>query len=185
MPKVYTKTGDAGETSLLGNKRVRKSCLEIDAIGEVDEVNALFGVFASELSKNKGFEGVRKQIVNVQHKLFVVGSNLAAVQIKVGEVPKIVESDVEMLEKWIDEMESELDPLTQFILPGGHEAAAHAFLARAICRRAERHVVELASKYKELDPLLKQYLNRLSDVLFVLARWVNMKTDYEDVIWKK
>ena len=185
MIKIYTKTGDQGETSLIGGRRVKKSCLEIDVIGEVDEANALLGVLVSELSRDELFDGVKVKLLTVQHRLFTVGSNLAAVQMSLGEMPRIVETDIGMLESWIDEMEEDLEPLTQFILPGGHEASAHAFVARAVCRRAERRLVDLAQGYPELSPLIKQYLNRLSDVLFVLARWVNAKSGFDDVVWKK
>ena len=184
MTKIYTKTGDTGETSLLGGKRVKKNCLEIDVIGEVDETNALLGVLASEMLDEK-FSDIRKKLIIVQHKLFVVGSNLAAVQMKLGEMPKLVKEDIINLENWIDEMQSSLDPLTQFILPGGHEASAHAFVARSVCRRAERRLIDLVDQYQDLDPILGQYLNRLSDVLFVLARWINSSSGYKDVTWEK
>lgn len=184
MSKIYTKTGDGGETSLFGGKRVKKSCLEVDALGEVDEANALLGVLVSELPEDT-FVGVRERLMMVQHRLFVVGSNLAGVQMDLGTMPELQDADVKALEGWIDEMERELPPLTQFILPGGHEAAAHAFVARAVCRRAERRLVGVSQIYPKLSPLLKQYLNRLSDYLFVLARWINVKNGYPDVHWKK
>lgn len=182
--KIYTKTGDGGNTSLLGGKRVKKSCLEIDAIGEVDEANALLGVLVSELPED-AFQDMRERLIVVQHRLFTIGSNLAAVQMDLGQLPQIVPADINQLENWIDEMEKNLEPLAQFILPGGHEAAAHAFVARAVCRRAERRLVDLAERYVELSPLLKQYLNRLSDTLFVLARWINKQAGYADVTWVK
>ena len=177
--KIYTKTGDAGETSLLGGQRVKKSCLEIDAIGEVDELNASIGILISLLDSPPG------QLITVQHQLFVVGSNIADVQMQLGSVPKLCPEDITALEQWIDAMETELPKLTQFILPGGHTAAAQSFLARAICRRAERRVVDVQTKYPALDPFVKQYLNRLSDALFVLGRWINKKSDSAEVAWKK
>lgn len=183
--KIYTKTGDTGKTSLFGGKRVKKSCLEIDAIGEVDETNALIGVLVSELPEDI-FASTRERLTTVQHRLFTIGSNIAAVEMQLeNKMPQLNEADIKALEDWIDKMESELTPLTQFILPGGHEAAAHAFTARAVCRRAERRLADLTERYPELSPLLKQYLNRLSDVLFVLARWVNKQTGYSEVVWKK
>ena len=182
--KIYTKTGDTGETALFGGKRVKKNCLEIEAVGEVDETNALIGVLVSGLPEDI-FSGARERLTVVQHRLFTIGSNLAAVQMDLGKMPQITRLDVRALEQWIDGMESELTPLTQFILPGGHEAAARAFAARATSRRAERRLGDLGSRYPELSPLLKQYLNRLSDVLFVLARWVNKKSGYSDVVWEK
>lgn len=185
MVDIYTKRGDKGETSLFGGKRVKKSCLEIDVIGDVDETNAFVGVLVSELDKAQTFAEVKEKLLIVQHRLFVVGSNIAAVQMDLGQMPQITEADVHSLEEWIDEMEKELEPLTQFILPGGHEAAAHAFMARAICRRAERRYVDLVVQYPKLSPLIGQYLNRLSDVLFVLARWINRKSGIKDVTWVK
>lgn len=183
--RIYTKTGDKGETSLFGGKRIKKSCLEIDAVGEVDETNALIGVLVSELGKHEMFDQAKERVWMVQHRLFTIGSNIAAVQMDLGKMPQLTPADIGALESWIDEMEKDLEPLTQFILPGGHEAAGHAFVARAVCRRAERKVVQLVEQYPALSPLLVQYLNRLSDVLFVLARWVNKKSGHHDVTWKK
>lgn len=182
---VYTKKGDAGDTSLIGGKRVKKSCLEIDVIGDVDETNALIGVLVSELKKSNEFKKPKENLVDIQHSLFVIGSNIAAVQMSLGEMPQLTKDHVVGLERWIDDMENDLDPLTQFILPGGSEPSGHAFVARAICRRAERRYVDLVTQYPELNSLNGQYLNRLSDVLFVLARWVNKKSGIEDVVWKK
>ncbi len=182
--KIYTKTGDSGETSLFGGKRVKKNCIEIDAIGDIDETNAFVGILVAELPES-GFEEVKEKLNQVQHKLFNIGSNVAAVQMSLGEMPKIEKKDIEAMENWIDEMHESLEPLSQFILPGGHPAAAHAFLARAICRRAERRFVDLKVNYPELDPLLGQYLNRLSDVLFALSRYINQKSGVEDVTWQK
>ena len=182
--KIYTKTGDTGETALLGGKRVKKSCLEIEAVGEVDETNALIGVLVSELPEDI-FIGARERLTIVQHRLFTIGSNIAAVQMDLGKMPQITGFDVQALEQWIDGMESELTLLTQFILPGGHRAAAPAFTARATARRAERRVVEVADRYPELSPLVTHYLNLFSDALFVLARWVNKKSGCSDVAWEK
>lgn len=181
--KIYTKTGDKGETSLLGGKRVKKNCIEIDAIGEVDELNASIGVLIASLPL--GFENVSNNLSQIQHRLFVVGSNIAGIQMQLDTIPKLHDSDVEFLEKWIDEMEKDLKPLTQFILPSGQIAAANSFFARAICRRAERRVVELNTEYSNLDPIVQKYLNRLSDVLFVLGRFLNTKQDIQDVFWVK
>lgn len=182
MTKIYTKTGDRGETALLGGVRVKKNCLEIDAIGDVDELNTVIGVAVAGLV---GMPEAYNKLELVQHKLFNVGSNIADVQMQLGHVPKIEQKDIEDLELWIDSMESELEPLQQFILPGGHVVAGQLYFARAICRRAERRVVELAEQYPNLDSKIKQYLNRLSDVLFVLGRWVNKEKSVGDVEWKK
>lgn len=179
--KIYTKTGDKGETSLLGGVRVKKHCLEIDAIGDVDELNTVIGILISLLENT----AVREHLRVVQHRLFTIGSNIADVEMQLGKVPKLVENDVATIEKWIDGMEAVLPSLQQFILPGGHTSAAQAFFARAVCRRAERRVVELSGRHPDLDLLIQQYLNRLSDALFVLGRWVNYSSRIPDVLWEK
>lgn len=181
MTSIYTKTGDTGETSLLGGKRVDKNCIEIDAIGEVDELNSCIGVLIEGIS----FPEIREKLSVVQHNLFTLGSLIAAVQTDLIKVPELNESAVVDIEQWIDSMTLELPALTQFILPGGVRSASYSFFARAVCRRAERRVVELAKKNLTVNPLVLQYLNRLSDLLFVLARWLNMKEGIDEVVWKK
>ncbi len=183
MSKIYTKTGDTGETSLLGGKRVGKHCVEIDAIGEVDELNSYMGILIEELEDEQ--EEVRMQLLGIQHNLFTLGSMIAAVQTEVLSIPLLTEKDINTLESWIDMMTGELPPLTQFILPGGGELGSRAFFARAICRRAERRAVELNKKNSALNPVTVKYLNRLSDLLFVLARWFNMKEGIPDIPWQK
>lgn len=180
--KIYTKTGDLGETALLGGKRVKKNCLEMEAIGEVDELNSAVGVLVSYLSP--AYEEEIVQLKKIQNNLFVVGSQLAAVQTELIAVPELPESQVKTLEDWIDAMSVSLPELTQFILPGGTVAAAQSFMARAICRRAERQVVALATEYPGL-PRAQQYLNRLSDALFVLARYLNTQAGEKEVFWEK
>jgi len=182
MNKIYTKTGDSGETAMLGGKRVKKSCLEMEAIGEVDETNAAIGLLLSQLDGE--FVEVKERLVEVQKKLLVIGSNLAALQTATVPVPELKEADVTGLEEWIDEMASDLPELTQFILPGGHKDAANAYIARTVCRRAERCLIGLSEKY-EVEPVLKQYLNRLSDCLFILARWLNLQQGVEEIKWEK
>lgn len=177
--KIYTKTGDTGETSLLGGKRVMKNCIEMEAIGEVDELNSALGVLLSGLRGD-----APERLKKVQNNLFVIGSQLAAVQTDLVKVPELPESEVVTLEQWIDAMSEGLPELTQFILPGGTAAAAQSFLARAICRRAERQVVGLAAKHANLA-IAQQYLNRLSDALFVLARYLNVEAGEKEVFWEK
>lgn len=181
--KIYTKTGDTGDTSLLGGKRVKKNCIEMEAIGEVDELNASIGVLIS-LLEGGAFESVRSHLVKIQHRLFTIGANLAAVQTDLVNVPQLKEDDVVGLEQWIDAMETELLELTQFILPGGSMVAAQSFYVRAICRRAERAVVEL-SQTASINSLLQKYLNRLSDALFVLGRWINAQHGVVEEKWEK
>lgn len=180
--KIYTKTGDKGETSLLGGKRVSKNCVEMRAIGEVDELNAMLGMLVAQFPPE--FTDQKDRLVAAQHKLFTIGSNLAAVQTELINVPKLLIADIEMLESWIDKLTSELSELTQFILPGGSLLGSYCFYARALCRRAERQIVGLSHHY-EIDPFLGQYINRLSDVLFTLGRWINQKQGIPDVAWQK
>ena len=186
--KIYTKTGDKGETSLLGGKRVKKSCIEMEAIGEVDELNASVGLLLSFLIDSnyseKKLGNVEKQLLDVQNNLFVIGANLAAVQTDLSRVPKLNAKAVVAMENWIDKMERTLPKLTQFILPGGNKAAAQSFYARAICRRAERQIIKMGEKY-ELDSLINKYINRLSDYLFVLGRFINRAVGADEIKWQK
>ena len=169
---------------MLGGKRISKSCLEMDAIGEVDELNALLGVLVEEIDDNTEGTEVKRKLINIQHKLFTIGSQLAALQTTLVKTPKITKANVKTLEKWIDKMESDLPKLKNFIIPGGSEESSLSFYARAICRRAERRIIELSEQYKVPDPM-KQYINRLSDLLFVLGRWMNLKSEVDEVVWKK
>jgi len=175
MPKIYTRTGDAGETSLLSGGRVSKDSARIGAYGTVDELNSLLGVIRCEPLPERA-DGV---LESIQESLFTVGAVLA------DRERKYPQNDAAWacgpLEDWIDEMESELPPLTNFILPGGSRAAALAHLARAVCRRAERRVQALAGE--NLPGGVLPYINRLSDALFVLARWLNLQVGVEDVTW--
>ncbi len=177
--KIYTKTGDKGETSLFGGKRVSKDALRIEAYGTVDELNSLLGLCRS-------FNTVQEidEILNqLQHTLFTLGADLATpsdVQNK--SLKRIQESDVFSLESFIDTLTEKLQPLTSFILPGGNRAAAMIHFARTICRRAERLVVQLSHE-EEINPQSIIYLNRVSDLLFVLARYVNALSNTSEVKW--
>jgi cob(I)alamin adenosyltransferase len=182
MGKIYTRTGDEGETSLLGGVRVPKDHVRIEAIGSVDEVNAALGLVRLELARSGiAPEGVDNVLARVQHELFDFGAELAGTS--AGKAASIAESNVMALEAEIDRYEQELEPLRQFILPGGAAAAAHLHLARCICRRAERRLVQLAGA-EPLRGELVRYINRLSDLLFVLARFVNKANRLADVTWK-
>lgn len=178
---------------MLGGKRVSKSCLEMEAIGEVDELNVFLGILIEEVEED--FKVEKKKLINIQNDLFIVGANLASLQTNLKTIPKLSKSKITKLEKWIDKMEKDLPKLTNFILPGGSEEASKSFYARAICRRAERQVIALSLKYKALphsersstvgvDQNIMKYLNRLSDLLFVLGRWFNLKNGIEEVKWK-
>jgi cob(I)alamin adenosyltransferase len=175
--KIYTKTGDTGETGLLGGKRVSKSGPEMQIIGEVDELNAALGVAILYITQEK----LKLFIQNIQRDLFKVGAELAALQTTMLErLEKVGNSRVEEMEKMIDEFWSELPELKNFILPSGCAAGAHLHLARVICRRAERELV-LFGKTSVLRPELYIYFNRLSDFLFASARWVNFKAGEEEI----
>jgi cob(I)alamin adenosyltransferase len=178
--KIYTRTGDEGDTGLFGGPRVRKDAPRIEAYGTVDELNAALGLARAA---NQPPE-VDTVLLRVQHELFVLGAELACPQPTAAAVPRVDAAQVAALEAEIDRFEAGLPPLKQFILPAGASTAAHLHLARTICRRAERRVVALAA-IEPLSPVLVQYLNRLSDLLFVLARAANHAAGQPDVPWQR
>lgn len=181
MWHIYTKSGDKGETGLLASKRVLKNDARIEAIGEVDELNASLGVLLALRQAQGDIEKTQGILTQVQNDTFVIGAQLADAE---GKSQKgIQESHVHFLENEIDILEKKLSPLTNFILPGGTPFAAHAHLARAVCRRAERRIVALA----QTSPISSQviiYLNRLSDLLFMLARNELHEKNVPEKIWK-
>lgn len=177
--KIYTKTGDKGETSLFGGKRLTKSHLRIEAYGTVDELNAVLGLVRDSLQN----EHLRSILKSVQDRLFTIGANLASDPAKNMSLPDLVPADIELLEKEIDSMEAELPPLKNFILPGGHVAVSFCHLARTVCRRAERHVVALHHS-EPVENIILVYFNRLSDYLFVLGRKVAHDLGVEEIPWK-
>jgi len=177
--KIYTKTGDSGDTGLWGGQRVSKDAARIQSYGTVDECNAVLGLARATLSVPQ----LDTLLAEVQNQLFVVGSDLAS-DLNVKQVPRIAAADVAYLETQIDTLETELPPLTQFILPGGSQGAAYLHLARTICRRAERWVVTLQQS-EAINSLVLIYLNRLSDLLFVAARFANHSSGQADVPWQK
>lgn len=177
--KIYTKTGDKGETSLIGGRRVLKSNIKIDSYGTVDELNAWIGLIADQRSAHKYQELLRE----IQGNLFVIGAQLASDPGKqVKELPKITSRSIEQLEQAIDIMDGGLQPLKNFILPGGSQEVSYCHVTRAVARRAERAVVAL-SEHEEIDELLIQYLNRLSDYLFTLARSIGKDMGVEEIPW--
>ena len=181
--KIYTKTGDGGETSVGGGKRVSKADLKIECYGTIDELNCTLGICRTNCGRNDAL--VAKILLDLQNDLFALGSDLAFGSIKkVGgkDVPRIGESDIAKLEKWIDEIEEQLEPLANFILPSGSQLAAILHLARAICRRAERLVVKMANE-EVVDKNIIVYLNRLSDLLFVMARLANKSAGEDEEKW--
>jgi cob(I)alamin adenosyltransferase len=176
--KIYTKTGDDGTTGLQGGKRVSKADLRIIAYGSVDEINSCLGVV---LTQNMDSD-IKELLMRIQNELFVAGSDLSDPNLA-NTKNRVTDAMIKNLEKNIDRFEQELEHLTNFILPGGHKTAAYLHLARTITRRAETQVA-LLSKQEQINVNCQKYLNRLSDLLFVLARTVNKRAGVEDVIWK-
>lgn len=182
ITKVYTRQGDQGVTRLGGGQKVAKDSTRIKVYGTVDELNSLIGITLTFEPDNKVSEALTK----IQHELFTLGGDLCVLEEdKEKKKMSVIEArHVEALEKMIDELNEELKPLEEFILPGGTKVAAFLHQARCICRRAERLVVQLSREEKIGESVLK-YLNRLSDALFVLARYENFKKGVEDVYWKR
>lgn len=183
--KVYTKTGDKGETSLYGGVKVSKDHIRIESYGTVDELNSTIGMIRSYPISSIYID----QLIQIQKILFHVGAELATPSDKLmlangkSRLPKLIEeSDIVQLEFWIDEMDAELEPLMHFILPGGNIQASHAHISRCVCRRAERLTVSL-NDIEPIRPELIKYLNRLSDYLFVLARKLAKDSDHEEIKW--
>jgi cob(I)alamin adenosyltransferase len=182
--KVYTKTGDKGSTQLLGGIRVEKHHPQIDAYGELDQLNSQIGYLVALLGalNKKDLSKETQRLGTVQDHLFYIGSSLACA--KKEDIPKYLtlkENDIEKLEIAIDEMEKELEPLKNFILPGGSKEAAYCHIVRTSTRKAERMISALGEE--DYLPALK-YLNRLSDYFFVFARFINKHLGIEDVCWK-
>lgn len=179
--KIYTKTGDTGQTGLIGGRRVSKADLRIDAYGTVDELNSWIGLVRDQAVN----EDQKAVLSEIQDRLFTVGAELAADPEKPPRqaMPAIVAADVTLLESSMDEMDSTLPELRAFVLPGGHQSVSFCHLARTVCRRAERLVIEL-NETAPVDPLVIQYLNRLSDYLFMLSRKMAQDLGANEVAWK-
>ncbi len=179
--KIYTKTGDKGQTALIGGRRVSKADLRIETYGTVDELNSWIGLVRDQ-PVNRDRRNLLKEI---QDRLFTVGSELATDPEKAPKrvMPAITSGDILLLEEAMDTMDAELPELRAFVLPGGHESVSFCHLARTVCRRAERLVITLNDS-APLDELVLQYLNRLSDYLFVLSRKMAQELNAEEVIWK-
>ncbi len=180
--KVYTRRGDGGQTDLFGGERVGKDDLRVAVYGEIDELNAVLGLCAATCEDKQ----LKELVAGIQSRLFDLGAYLATpdpARREKGRVREPQASDVEELEQRIDAFETELEPLKRFILPGGTEAAAFFHLARTVCRRAERRAVELNAR-EPLSASALRYLNRLSDLLFVIARVENRRSGVSDVVWQ-
>jgi cob(I)alamin adenosyltransferase len=177
--KIYTKKGDKGETSLIGGDRVKKHHIRIEAYGTIDELNSYIGILRSFAD-----EQINAPVLSeVQDRLFTIGSLLASAPGSKMIVPDLHDSDISLLEVSIDKMHEELPELKSFVLPAGSREIAHCHVARCICRRAERLIVHL-SEDQEIDPNILQYINRLSDYLFVVGRYTAKVQGVEEVSWK-
>ncbi len=176
--KIYTKKGDKGETSLFGGKRLPKHHLRIEAYGTVDELNSFLGLVRDGTPQDT----TREFLKEIQDRLFALGSSLASDPEKNLITPDIRPGDITKLEDAMDKMNEELPPLKNFILPGGHTTVSHCHVARCVCRRAERRAVELAHN-EPVEDIIIQYLNRLSDYLFVLGRKLALDLGAEEVVW--
>lgn len=180
--KIYTKTGDHGRTSLIGGTKVSKSNIRIESYGTVDELNSFIGLVGDHLQED-ATKGVLKEI---QDRLFTMGSSLACDPGKepVMKIPDLKEEDVKLLENEMDKMNEILPAMKNFILPGGHVAVSTVHIARCVCRRAERWCVGMKENDDFVEPLVIKYLNRLSDYLFVLARYIAHINNVQEMVWK-
>jgi cob(I)alamin adenosyltransferase len=184
LNKIYTRTGDKGQTGLGDGRRVAKDSLRVGVMGTVDEANGVIGIARLDAARLNEAEP-NAALMRIQNDLFDLGADVCMPgEDAPGDVRlRITPAQVKRLEKEIDAMNAELAPLTSFILPGGADAAAYLHLARSVVRRAERECWTLAAE-EHVNPAVMQYLNRLSDHLFVMARWINAKTAVGDVLWR-
>jgi cob(I)alamin adenosyltransferase len=180
--KIYTKTGDKGSTSLIGGTKVPKSHFRIEAYGTIDELNSWIGLVRDQFNKKK----TQKILSEIQDRLFTIGSSLACDPAKETKlkIPDLKEADVQLLEKEIDRMNEKLPEMKSFLLPGGDVAVSTTHIARCVCRRAERLCVGILESNSYIEPLVIQYLNRLSDYLFVLARYIGKELKVKEIPWK-
>ena len=180
--KIYTRTGDKGVTALIGGTRVAKSHIRIEAYGTVDELNSYIGLCRDMLSD----ESSRALLLETQDRLFTIGSTLACDPLKETKMklPDLHAADITLLETEIDRMNTELPEMKSFILPGGHPLVSHLHVARCVCRRAERCVIRLQEDKQEVPAIIPQYLNRLSDYLFILARYTGHLLQVAELPWK-
>jgi len=177
--KIYTKTGDKGETSLIGGTRLPKHHVRIEAYGSVDELNSHIGLLR-DVAEDKALIDL---LINIQDRLFTIGSHLASdPQKSKMKLPAIVDEDVLVLEKAIDAIDKVVPPMKSFVLPGGHVNVSYCHIARCVCRRAERAVLRLAENEK-VDDIHGRYLNRLSDYLFMLSRWMGQQLNAKEIPW--
>lgn len=183
--KIYTKTGDTGDTSLFGAGRVRKDHLRVQAYGDIDELNSFLGRAIFSLDADERARELVPVLRRVQDRLFVIGSMLATPKDAAlySRIPRLLEEDIIFLEVTIDRLSLQLPHLHSFILPGGSAGSTELHVARAVCRRGERAIVAL-SRETDIDPFVLQYVNRLSDTLFEMARWVNHALGVSETEWR-
>ncbi len=180
--KIYTRTGDKGDTGLLGGARVPKNDPRIEAYGTVDELNSHVGMLRDLCAAHH-----TDLLIDIQNMLFAIGSRLASrndAEADKFKVPQITEAHITALETAMDRMDADLEPMRNFILPGGHPAISQAHICRTVCRRAERRVIDLASAGNETPPIVIRYLNRLSDLFFMLARHLGQLLQAAEIPWK-
>ena len=180
--KIYTKTGDLGKTSLIGGTKVSKANIRIETYGTIDELNSYIGLVGDHC-KDEHSKNILKEI---QDRLFTIGSSLACdpeKEIKMS-IPDLKETDIILLEKEIDAMNEKLPEMKHFILPGGHISVSTTHVSRCVCRRAERWCVNMMEQHLFVEPLIIKYLNRLSDYLFVLARYIGQLLHIAEIAWK-
>jgi len=189
ITRVYTRTGDRGETALVGGKRVPKDSLRIEAYGTIDELNSIVGL-ARAFNEEKLADGEAHRFLDtvlrqIQDELFDLGSELATPPDFFQEgMYRVSESEVKKIEQLIDECQEELEPLKSFVLPGGGRIGAYLHQCRTVCRRAEREILRL-SRAEELSEWPIKYVNRLSDLFFVLSRWISKKTGKDEYLWQR
>ena len=177
--KVYTKKGDSGTTQLLGGTRVSKGNLKIESYGTIDELNSFIGLIRDQEISEKYIN----QILEIQDRLFTIGSHLATdFEKSKMKLPTISDLDIEQLEIWMDEMDKKLPEMKSFVLPGGHTTVSYCHVSRCICRRAER-VIVLLNESEFVEPLILKYVNRLSDYLFVLSRKLTLDLNAKEQPW--
>lgn len=180
--RIYTKTGDKGKTALIGGTKVPKSHIRIETYGTIDELNSYIGLVSDHISD----EATKTFLKEIQDRLFTIGSSLACDPEKETKmsIPDLHPEDVTLLESSMDRMDEELPVMKSFILPGGHVAVSTCHIARCICRRAERLCVAMQEEGLAVEPLVLQYINRLSDYLFILARWIGHRLEVPEILWK-
>jgi cob(I)alamin adenosyltransferase len=178
--KIYTKKGDKGQTSLIGGSRVPKDHLRIESYGTIDELNSFIGLLHDAAAD----EHARVMLKEIQDRLFTIGSSLASDTGSSMRIPDLHKQDIQLLEKEMDQMNDALPPMKSFVLPGGHATVSAAHIARCVCRRAERCCVHMQENGLPVEPLVLEYLNRLSDYLFVLARHIAWQLKAPEITWK-